>query len=381
MSKLLYIANVNISNQYLGVLKKIVDQTKSLIKAGIDAYALIMGRLESDVALNVIRESERIHLKALHGGIVHRRRQMAAQLATLIHDLQPNVIWLRYFRMDWCIHYVLRSSKIPIIVDFPSYVPLEEKQCYKTNLWNLIDRRLGHLLVSSAYGVISPSKQVLDCNLEYYRATAWRRFIIRNGVDVNSVPLCKCPRLEDTLHMLFVGNVRTVHALDRVVYGIATSSRRRYVYLHVAGAGDAVLCLRKLSKDLGVEDQVLFHGPLIGKELDNLFDQCHVALGCLGWHRIGLSGGTELKQYEYMARGIPYITAKKSDGLSTDSDYYCIEVPSNDEPIVIDSIVDFINKFQEMSDIRERERLDARRVADWSVLLQDLVSEIIGLKG
>jgi hypothetical protein len=64
--------------------------------------------------------------------------------------------------------------------------------------------------------------------------------------------------------------------------------------------------LKNLASRLRINDHIIFHGFVHGKELDRLFEQNHIAVGSLGIHRIGLNQLSILKAREYCARGIPF---------------------------------------------------------------------------
>ena len=135
---------------------------------------------------------------------------------------------------------------------------------------------------------------------------------IGNGLDVNSVPIRIAKPYVDTeleLHILCVANVSKWHGLDRLLKGMATYCSNTCIIFHIAGEGAQIPLLKQLVEKLNLQDSVIFHGFKTGDELDTLFNSCHIAVGSLGIHRIGLNEASILKAREYCARGIPYIIA------------------------------------------------------------------------
>src|SRR5699024_7986971 len=88
------------------------------------------------------------------------------------------------------------------------------------------------------------------------------------------------------------------------------------IVLHVVGQGPATESLIKLVGNLGVSENVIFHGALFGEELDRVFSICTTALSSLALHRKNVLTSSELKSREYMARGIPFICAARDEALA-----------------------------------------------------------------
>jgi hypothetical protein len=77
--------------------------------------------------------------------------------------------------------------------------------------------------------------------------------------------------------------------------------------LHAVGVDAEIGNLKKLTKTLELSELVIFHGPKHGEELDNLFEERHVAIGNLGFHREALRAAATIKVREYCARGILFL--------------------------------------------------------------------------
>jgi glycosyltransferase involved in cell wall biosynthesis len=195
----------------------------------------------------------------------------------------------------------------------------------------------------------------------------WTR--ITNGIVVEEVPLRSSPpSLSEGLHLLGVANVAFWHGYDRVIKGLSryySQKEKKYpVLFHVVGEGPEKQKLMKMTQELGLEDVVIFHGSVFGRDLDRLFDSCHVAVASLGLHRINLLEGSVLKAREYCARGIPFFISIKDPDFKKGLDFVHY-IPANDDPVDIDCIIKY------SQGILKNERFIARRMREYVKLNLD----------
>lgn len=138
--------------------------------------------------------------------------------------------------------------------------------------------------------------------------------LVANGINVRKIRERESSFLPvNEFVLIAVGTLADWHGFDRVVRGIATYRKLHPasapVRLFVVGEGSARGSWESLAAELGVTDWVKFYGSKTGVELDDLFDQAHVALASLGLYRKGLKMASDLKSREYSARGIPFVAA------------------------------------------------------------------------
>jgi len=164
-----------------------------------------------------------------------------------------------------------------------------------------------------------------------------------NGINVSLCPLRNHDQKGKILYLLFVANVSRWHGIDHIIRGIYEYKNNHLICLHIVGNGKDIPNLKKLVDNLHLSKQVIFHGFKTGDELDSLFNSCHIAVGSLGLHRIGLSESSTLKVREYCARGIPYIIACGDPDFPDDYPYI-FRVPPDESPIDIESVIDFAQK-------------------------------------
>ena len=95
-------------------------------------------------------------------------------------------------------------------------------------------------------------------------------------------------------------------------------------------------------KKYELDDYVVFHGKMFGKELDDVFYECSFAIGSLARHRSGVTSIKTLKNREYASRGIPFIYSECDSDF--DNQPYILKAPANESPIDVDKILSFIDK-------------------------------------
>lgn len=99
---------------------------------------------------------------------------------------------------------------------------------------------------------------------------------------------------------------------------------------------------QKIVKERGLENYVIFHGYLMGDELDEFYNGIDLGICSLGGHRKGLYGFTsELKSREYLARGLAVVSSMRIDVFDEWEFPYKLYVPQDESNISIERIVEF----------------------------------------
>ena len=169
---------------------------------------------------------------------------------------------------------------------------------------------------------------------------------IVNGVDLSSIAARK-PSYTSSgdINIAFVASFETWHACDRLIQGLANyyaGGGSRKIKLYLAGDGSQVPCLKGLTKSLGLDDRITFCGALDLSQLDDLFNRCTLAVGCLGLHRLNRQLlGSSLKVKEYLARGIPFIYSGEEDVLIDKQVNFCLQLDSSEGPVDFNKVVAF----------------------------------------
>ena len=195
---------------------------------------------------------------------------------------------------------------------------------------------------------------------------------IGNGINVDSVTMRQQVLYrEEDLNLLCVANISRWHGLDRLIRGLGSYPGPTRVTLHIAGNGSEVPYLKKIINQLNITDQVIFHGLTTGKDLDDLFNTCHIAIGSLGMHRKGLTQTSELKAREYCARGIPYIISCADPDFPEEFPFIQ-RLPPDESPVSIERIIEFAQKVYKDPEHPQKMRAYAVEHLDWAVKMKIL---------
>jgi glycosyltransferase involved in cell wall biosynthesis len=209
---------------------------------------------------------------------------------------------------------------------------------------------------------------------------------IHNGIDVDAFTLCgNSKSLTSPLRLIGVANLIDYHGYDRIITAIQRqlnlNDMKYNIEFHVVSPPTPILSrLRDEVKIENLSDYVVFHGMKTGKELDDLFDKCHIGVGALAWHRFNITHASNLKSREYMARGIPFLYGGKDKGIP--SNYpYALQVPSDETSINLKDILEFAKQIYSSQEHSIAMRDFAKNQWSWSVVMQPVFREIEKMKG
>jgi hypothetical protein len=171
---------------------------------------------------------------------------------------------------------------------------------------------------------------------------------VENAVTPRTQTFKSSNPIDNVMKMIFVlrpdaENIR--HGLDRILYGISDYIQKNTetsVELHVIGMTreqipDRFASLAKLK-------QVRFYGERSRDFIENLSKEMHVGIGQLGFHRIGLTHGSALKEREYLANALPIVTSC-SDYLFLNDVPFRLNFPQSDGPIDLTEILIWASNF------------------------------------
>lgn len=169
---------------------------------------------------------------------------------------------------------------------------------------------------------------------------------IANGIDLSTINVRKPSYSPDgDINIAYVASFEIWHACDLLIWGLAdyyAAGGGRCINIFLAGNGSQIPSLKKLVSNLGMEDRVTFCGALDLSQLDDLFNKCTLAVGCLGLHRLNRQLlGSSLKVREYLARGIPFLYSGDEDVLVGKQLEFCLQLDPGESPVDFDRVVAF----------------------------------------
>ena len=299
---------------------------------------------------------------------------MAATREAMRH-IHVDVLYLRYMPTFPGALRTVRQLKAQggrLVLEYPTYPPEAENNRFflRRQVFRLSDRVLTkiHPLVD-LYTLIGE-----PCGGSLRGRPAMN---IVNGVNVSAFPPHTPNAGSSTVRLLALASMSGWHGYDRLLCSLAAYNGETPVAIEFAGGdGDGSLATWKsLAQSLGLTDRVTFHGPLYGDALNALVARCDVGVGSLGMYRYGLSQGMTLKLREYLARGLPFVSAVDDPALPADADF-ALRVPNDDTPIDMNAIVAFAQKVRADATLSTRMRAYAQANLSWEGVLRGVLERV-----
>lgn len=165
-----------------------------------------------------------------------------------------------------------------------------------------------------------------------------KMYEITNGVRVDNI---KSKSYESSdpkvFRMVAVGTLFSYHGYDRVLTGMAQCREKigdTKIEFHVVGKSQTIDDLQRMADQLNLKN-IFFHGMKTTEELNILYEQFNVGLGCLALHRRNADIDTTLKVIEYYCRGVPVISSGTCPLVDT---RFTFQIPDAEGPINIEEI-------------------------------------------
>lgn len=356
-----------------GISKKIRYQIKALKQCGVDVRTCWL----DDKDGHKYRMIDDQILEDYGSGFMGKIRKRT-NLDCIYKYITINNIDFIYVRSDHHttpflvrLYKKIKNKGVKILLEIPTY-PYDVE--YKGLPWGyqwilLLDKCLRKRMAKYIDRIITFSDDDTIFNCPTIK--------LSNGVDFPSIPLKQeQKRSSKQIEGIALATIHPWHGFDRIIEGLAlyhqTNQNIDFI-LHIVGAGvpQTLNNYHHLVKKYGLENYVLFHGPLYGKELDDLFERCDIGIGSLARHRSGIKYLKSLKNREYAARGIPFIYSE------IDSDFeskpYILKFPADESPIPIDKVITFY-KEQTLTSLEIRQSIED--TLSWKKQMQIVISAL-----
>ncbi len=360
-----------------GVFKKELAKITLLKKLGLDCEVTFFANqnkyiFNSDIKIKIIKIDENLNLIQR----IRRARYIAHVIGNQIKNLDyPDCVLFRYpYHILYYSKNILKKKRRCKVV-FEHNTKESDEFKLLTGCFSQIFLQeifLGRFIRSQADAIVGVTNEITQYQLKRCHNPDKPHITIGNGIDVASVPLRHHPPLITTeLHLIFVANVSRWHGIDRLIRGLATNDGKTAIILHVAGEGAELPNLKKLVNDYGLAKKVIFHGFVTGQSLDELFNACHIAVGSLGLHRVGLKESSTLKVREYCARGIPWIIACQDPDFPDDFPYIH-RIHADESPVNCEELLEFAKRVCKDPEHPQKMRDYAMDHLDWSIKMKKL---------
>lgn len=248
-------------------------------------------------------------------------------------------LYLRYNLADMFLVAFLKKIKrigLKIVIQIPTYPYHKEHnkviygvdQRYAKKLHKYVDRIITYSEDEEIYGV--PTIQ------------------IRNGVEYSQISLKSDNDNSDQTNFLGVASLASWHGYDRLIKSIEQyylDGNLHPIHFYIVGTGNEADVYHQIINESSISEKlkevIHFEGFKFGKPLDDLFDIAHIGVEVLAMHRKGLDLSSSLKSKEYLAKGLPFITASKMDIRDTEIQKYFYSIDKSEDAFDLKKIIDF----------------------------------------
>lgn len=327
--------------EYSGVYKKINSQIKALERLGIEmelSYSVKKTK-------HYFRKIDNLTIDEFPHSFLGRMKKKFFyynKLQDYILNKEFEFIYVRYnhFADRYFINFLknLKSEGIKIFLEIPTY-PYDEE---------IKDMKIKNILKEKKYRY--KLKEYVDRIITFSEDDeifGVKTIKINNGVDIENIKVVNKNKEQNNYEINFIGvaMISLWHGFDRMILSMAEyykNNPKEIVRFHIVGDGDkkVVTELKDLVKKNNLEEHVMFYGYKSGKDLDEIYNKVDIAVGSLGFSRIGLKGGSPLKIREYIAKGVPIILGYEDISLKNTLDFI-YQVPNDESVFDLYKILDW----------------------------------------
>lgn len=190
-----------------------------------------------------------------------------------------------------------------------------------------------------------------------------------NGIRVADIPVISTPPSQrgEGITLIGVAALSDWHGYDLAMRGIAEypGEGDQRLRLLIVGDGAIRASLEALAERLGIADRVEFAGVRHGAELDACFERAHIGLGSLALFRKNLDFASSLKSREYVARGLPFVSAGHDPDFTPPPDFVFM-APNSDVPLDTRALIDWYKALHAEPGLTGRLRAYAAQYLDFS---------------
>lgn len=358
MKKILYLSLHDLKNSKDGVAKKINSQIKSFEKNSL----LVDYVYRDEQAIYINCKENILETNKIKG------RKGISSMYNKIQNLNFDYMYIRYEGTTFSKLKSLRKFKKQgkkIVIEIPTYPYKGEKNGIKQQIIYFYKEIYNFFLYKYVDYIVtfSADKEIFGIKC----------INISNGIDFNTTKLIE-KKDHEALVFTSVSICAPWHGVDRFLYSLDCFLEQRKdskIKFNIVGEGVETEKLKQIVSDSKyLANIVVFHGFKSGKELDDIYNQTDIGVGCLGNHRKGIYTIQALKNKEYAAKGIPMIFSEDDPGLRG-KDY--VYSATHDESLI--DISDVIKWYSGLK-ITPREIRNSVKQFSWDVQMKKVIDKI-----
>lgn len=363
----LFVANIEVSKTE-GIFKKIYAQAQSI--SIIENKCKLICKINKKTTIIEFNKgeeiSEKTNDKSILDNLIDICKLKKIKLVYIRHMI-PSIKLIKILKY-------LQKNDINVFYEIPTY-PYYAEQIRSSNnkirtfvrltidtiFWPLIYRYIYKLVVIRSNSKAKKYKKMIE---------------ITNGVSLENIDskVYDWNNNKNDINLVAVGTIYRYHGYDLLIDGLHEYYKGNYkynVYLHIVGESDEIENLKKKVNDFKLRQYINFYGRKTTEELNDLYKNFDIGVGCLALYRRNADIDTTLKVIEYYCRGVPIITSGKSPLCIDKEEIAAIKVKNNGEIININNIIDQYKKISKEQIIKLSEV--SRKKFSWLEIMKGVI--------
>ncbi|MBD9744050.1 glycosyltransferase [Enterococcus faecium] len=372
MKNTIFLANIEYSKSS-GIFKKIYVQSKVISKM---SSCYLVCKKQTHIYIIEFKNGEVLSKNIIN--IKPSIRNMLSEVKKIVKEKNICRIYFRStlkpsFKQVIFFHFLYRRG-IKIYYEIPTYPYfMEQVNASNNKIFTFVKLMYEKIIFQLSYFYIYKVLVVISKN----NVRRKKKFVeITNGVELNRfqiiLPTNSLPQKKITF--IGVGTLYNYHGYSRLIKAIGEFYKKNNEYIivfNIVGNGPAIGDLKKYVEVLGLEDNVIFHGVLHGRKLDDLFSKADIGVGALALYERNADIDTTLKVVEYISRGLPVITSGVLKSIEHREMVF--QVDNCDTVINLSRIINEYHHFKEVVTIDLLE--ENRKNFDWSIIMEKVFND------
>lgn len=283
-------------------------------------------------------------------------RHQYAFLREVLTDLGPNIVYTRYALPFPGIQRFF-GAVCPYVIEINSDDLVEYG--LKSSWTGRFNRFFRRGFMRNAAGLCFISREMATSpSFNWYRG---KTAVIANSIDCDDYPFT-ASTANDRVNLCFIGSPgQCWHGLDKI--NLLSSYYPHWTF-HIIGPGRDEYCASGIQPGTNM----VFHGYLSGQASKELLQSMDVGISTLALHRKSMNEASPLKSRQYLAQGLPFISAYEDTDITVKDFVY--QLP-NIESNVSDSLValgDFVTSVFRNESLRHAARTFAETRLDSRII-------------
>lgn len=358
--RLIYIAGAYIPEVYPGVEIKIRGQLRTLEENGITTERINVRKLKRILCVMPFSATfDWMNLNIREADYLYFRKEMMS---------------LPFIRMIK--RYKANNPNARILMEIPTY-PYDAENKSRNLLTRIRDKIYRRYLWRYTDRIVTFSEDDEIFGIKTIR--------IQNGIDVDSFPIVKEREEDNEIHLIVVAALHPHHGYERVIEGLKEyyeNGGDRVIRFLIVGDGKIESELKELTLNYKLDDYVTFLGQKRGDELTALYNHADIGVCSFGDYKEGCYWSSALKTREYLARGLPMITASREDVFQNKNVDFCQEFENNSNPVDMRKVITFYEKTysEGRAVLSKRIRAFAKENVDNRVTFMPVIQYVMGIE-